>query len=76
MSPETAYSILHLPFNASETDIRRAWRRRAKECHPDRPEGDIREFMELKAAYETLLPKSEKLRIRKTARARRWFGNG
>lgn len=51
------YSIIGVPRNASQEDIKRSYRRKARECHPDvnadDPEGD-RKFKELTFAYEVL----------------------
>jgi formylglycine-generating enzyme required for sulfatase activity/curved DNA-binding protein CbpA len=53
------YTILGVPANAPETDIRKAFRARAKELHPDsKPAGErelaSREFNLLTEAYDTL----------------------
>ncbi len=53
------YSILGVPADAPEAEIRRAFRARAKELHPDsKPGGEdgeaTREFNSLTEAYETL----------------------
>ncbi len=53
------YSILGVPANAPDTEIRRAFRARAKELHPDsKPASERdqahREFNVLTEAYETL----------------------
>lgn len=51
------YDILELPENASDDDIRRAYRRKAKEFHPDlnkAPDANAR-FLQVKRAYEVLL---------------------
>jgi molecular chaperone DnaJ len=47
------YEILGVPHGASEDDIKRAYRRRAREHHPDAG-GDDEQFKELTAAYEVL----------------------
>ena len=46
-------ALLELDANASETDIRRQYRRLAMKHHPDRG-GDIELFQELLAAYQRL----------------------
>ncbi len=51
-----AYPILGLPETASEDDIRRAWRKKASLHHPDSPYGDMAAFLNVKTAFETLIP--------------------
>lgn len=52
-SRREAYRVLGLDPGASEGDVRRAYRERAKSAHPDRG-GDEGEFKRLTAAYERL----------------------
>lgn len=47
------YEILGVDRNASDDDIKRAYRRRARELHPDTG-GDEEQFKELTTAYEVL----------------------
>lgn len=47
------YSILGVDRNASEQDIKRAYKKKAMENHPDRG-GDAEKFKEVSAAYEVL----------------------
>lgn len=47
------YEVLGVPRDASEDDIKRAYRRKARELHPDSG-GDEEAFKELTAAYEVL----------------------
>ncbi|MPZ73159.1 MAG: molecular chaperone DnaJ [Nitriliruptorales bacterium] len=47
------YQILGVPRDASDDDIKRAYRRRARELHPDTG-GEEEEFKELTTAYEVL----------------------
>ena len=57
MSKRCYYEILGVPRGASEPDIKAAFRRLAKECHPDRCNGDRGaeyRFKEVNEAYEAL----------------------
>lgn len=52
LPPESALSILGLPRGASLDDIKRAYRKRALETHPDRG-GEQGEFVRVQRAYES-----------------------
>jgi molecular chaperone DnaJ len=57
MAKRDYYEILGLARGASEQDIKSAFRRLAKDCHPDRNPGDSeaeKNFKELNEAYEAL----------------------
>lgn len=53
-----AYRTLGLDPDADEEDVRRAYRERVKEVHPDRPAGDEDEFKRVTQAYERLTDES------------------
>ncbi len=49
------YEALGVPSDANQTEIRAAYRRKAKELHPDAGEGgDQAAFCEVQSAYDTL----------------------
>jgi molecular chaperone DnaJ len=57
MAKRDYYEVLGVPRSASEQDLKSAFRKLAKECHPDRNAGDkaaeVR-FKEINEAYEAL----------------------
>ncbi len=48
------YTILGITKNASPEEIKRAYRKLAMECHPDRTGGDDTKFKKINEAYEIL----------------------
>lgn len=57
------YDVLGLARSASEPEIKRAYRKLAKECHPDRRGDDAKakaRFSEISAAYEVLGDKAKR----------------
>ena len=48
------YAILGLTFNATDEEIKDAYRRLAKEFHPDHYTGDRRMFLDIQEAYSVL----------------------
>lgn len=48
------YTTLGIPKNADEGEIKKAYRKLAREVHPDRPGGDAEEFKKISEAYEVL----------------------
>lgn len=67
------YALLGLDPSSSIDDIRIAFRRRAKELHPDAETGDATAFIRLKRAYDTLNDPAARARYDRasTARVRR-----
>jgi len=51
--PDDLYGILEIPKDASDADIKRAYRKRSKELHPDTG-GDADDFTALNRAYTIL----------------------
>jgi len=49
-----AYETLGVPKGASESDIKRAYRKLAAQHHPDKQSGNTAKFQEIQSAYETL----------------------
>lgn len=49
-----ALATLELPPDASDEDVRAAWRRLAFEKHPDRGGTGVEDFAKIRAAYEAL----------------------
>ena len=48
------YKILDVDKNASASDIKKAFYKKAGEYHPDKPTGDEKKFKEVNEAYQTL----------------------
>jgi len=59
MTPEEAAEILGVSLDASEEEIKRAYRRLALKYHPDRG-GDRNKFEEITTAYNILMEYSKK----------------
>lgn len=49
------YVILKIPYSASPADIKSAYKRMAQTYHPDKQNGDIKKFLEIKKAYDYLI---------------------
>ena len=67
------YEILGVPRTASEEDIRKAFRRLAKQYHPDRNKGDKnaeRRFKEMNEAYSVLIDKQKRAQYDQFGEAR------
>ena len=57
------YSVLGLPLNSSDEDIKKAYRKKARECHPDiNPSPDsIDRFINITEAYDFLISNHRKI---------------
>lgn len=54
------YSILGITKTASQDEIKAAYKQKAKQYHPDKPDGDADLFKQVNEAYETLKDPSKR----------------
>jgi molecular chaperone DnaJ len=54
------YKILGVPRDASDDEIKKAYRRLAHQYHPDKPGGDEKKFKEINEAYSVLSDKEKR----------------
>jgi molecular chaperone DnaJ len=54
------YDTLGVPANASQAEVKRAYRKLARLHHPDRDSGDAARFHEIQAAYDVLSDPAER----------------
>ena len=64
--PGDYYRLLGVPRNASLERIKRAYKLRARECHPDTTGGSTERFSALQRAYETLSNPERRARYDRT----------
>lgn len=62
MSKRDYYEALGVPKDASADEIKKAFRRKAVELHPDKEGGDETKFKEINEAYEVLKDQSKRQR--------------
>jgi molecular chaperone DnaJ len=55
------YTILGVPKNATDEDIKKAYRKLAHEHHPDKPGGNEAKFKEINEAYQVLSDKTKRM---------------
>ncbi|MFJ8246761.1 J domain-containing protein [Peribacillus asahii] len=48
------YRILDVPYDATFSEIKEAYRKKVKEVHPDKDKGNAEQFKKVKEAYEIL----------------------
>lgn len=58
--PKTLYDVLGTNKNASDKEIKTAYRLMAKKYHPDKPTGNAQKFMSVQGAYEFLSNKKKR----------------
>ena len=55
------FRILHLEYNATEDDVKKAYRKFSLKYHPDRPDGNDKKFMMVSQAYIYLMQKLKEM---------------
>ena len=60
------FRILHLEYNATEDDVKKAYRKFSLKYHPDKPSGDAKKFMMITQAYVYLLQKIKEMKGNKS----------
>ena len=64
------YAALGVARDASQDDIRQAYRRKAQRAHPDRKGGDAERFRAIQEAYDILSDPARRSRYDETAQHR------
>ncbi len=77
------YELLQIDKSASQAEIKKAYRKLAKQYHPDTNEGDESSFKEIVTAYEVLSDRNKKIKYDTELEYRQsgnpfesWFKNG
>ena len=55
MKRSNSFEVLGVDEDASKDDIKKAFRQKALQCHPDKPNGNKEKFIKLREAYEDLI---------------------
>lgn len=70
------YSILGIPKNATQDEIKKAYRKLAHQYHPDKNKGDDKKFKEVNEAYQTLGDEKKRAHYDRFGTAGSPFGGG
>ena len=79
MAKQDPYSVLGVGRNASDVEIKRAFRKKARQFHPDRNQGDASaeaKFKEVQAAYESIATAKDRNEYEQQQRMSSMFGGG
>jgi molecular chaperone DnaJ len=74
--PKDYYHILGISKNASDEEVKKAYRKLAHEHHPDRPGGNEQKFKEINEAYQVLSDKTKRVQYDRFGTAEPNFGAG
>lgn len=74
MPSKDYYDILGISHEASEEEVKKAYRKLAHLYHPDKSGGDERKFKELNEAYQVLSNKSKRAQYDRFGAAEPFFG--
>lgn len=70
------YKILGVEKNASEEDVKKAFRKLAHQYHPDKNKGDATKFKEINEAYQVLSDKQKRAQYDQFGTEKSSFGQG
>ncbi len=74
--PKDYYHILGIQKNASDEEVKKAYRKLAHLYHPDRPGGNEQKFKEINEAYQILSDKTKRIQYDRFGTAEQNFGTG
>jgi molecular chaperone DnaJ len=74
--PKDYYKILGVPKNASDEEVKKAYRKLAHTHHPDKPSGNEQKFKEINEAYQILSDKNKRASYDRFGTAEPFPGGG